>query len=288
MAARTLTQIYDEMIAEKNTFANLQVLQPNADSFQTFLQSLTSRSKVAVWRLIFYIVALAIWTHEKLLDVQSAEVEQRALDTVPMTVRWYRDKALEFQPGDQLTWDGKKYVYSPVDITNRLVVYAAAIESNLQVILKVAKVTSGVPDALSATELVQFEQYMELQQPAGVNLSIISQASDEVDMTIQIFYDPLLINSSGQLISDPTQYPAEDAIEAYLADLGTTNFNGKLRVIDLVDKIQVATGVSNVIVTAVDVTSPAAFDVMAATGREYQSVAGHMIAGTLTMTYTSI
>jgi len=287
MAARTLKVIYDEMIAEKNTFSYLNELQPNVDSYQTFLQSLTSKSKVAVWRLIIYLTALAIWTHEKLLDVQTKEIEQRAADSIPGVVRWYRDISLLWQDGDSLVWDGKKYVYSPININNRLVAYAAAFESNNQVIVKVAKDSSGVPAALSANEKARFEAYLNLVKYAGTDTYVISQAADSVNITCEVFYDPLVLDSTGLLIEDGTTLPIEESFNQYVYDLGTVNFNGKFRVIDLVDALQRASGFKNVTFSAINVTSPSAYDVLAATGNQYQSIAGHMTIGTLTITYTS-
>jgi hypothetical protein len=288
MAARTLKVIYDEIIAEKNTFSYLSGLQPNVESYQTFLQSLTSQSKVAVWRLMCYLVALAIWTHEKLIDVQTKEIEQRAEDSIPGVVRWYRDVSLLWQDGDPLLWDGKKYIYSPVNINNRLVEYAAAFESNTQVIVKVAKNNgSDVPAALSAAEKSRFEAYLNLVKYAGTNTTVISQAADSVNITCTIFYDPLVLDSTGTLIEDGATKPVEDAIDEYVYSLGAVNFNGKFRVIDLVDAMQDASGFKNVTFSAINVTTPAAINILAATGQTYQSVAGHMTIGTLTVTYTA-
>jgi hypothetical protein len=288
MAARTLKTIYDEMIAEKQTFSYLNELQPNIDSYQTLLQSLTSKSRVAVWRLIIYLTALAIWTHEKLMDVQTKEIEQRAADVIPGVVRWYRDVSLLWQDGDALIWDGKKYVYSPININNRLVEYAASLEVNNQVIVKVAKDNgSGVPAALSAAEKARFETYLNLVKYAGVNTTVISDPADSVNITAVIFYDPLVIDSNGLLIEDGVTYPIEDAINDYVYSLGATNFNGKFRIIDLVDKLQAARGFKNVQFNAIATTSPAVADILATAGGTYQSVAGHMAVGTLTLTYTA-
>jgi len=288
MAARTLKTIYDEIITEKNTFSYLSDLQPNVESYQTFLQSLTSQSKVAVWRLMCYLTALAIWTHEKLIDVQTKEVEQRALDVVPGSTRWYRDISLLWQDGDPFIWDGKKYVYSPVNINNRLVEYAAAFESNNQVIVKVAKNNgSDVPAALSVAEKARFEAYLNLAKYAGTNTDVISQTADTVNITATIFYNPLVLDSSGILIEDGVSTPIEDAINNYIYDLGTVNFNGKFRIIDLVDALQDAEGFVNVTFTTVGAVLPAVVNILTATGQEYQSVAGHMAINTLTLTYTS-
>ena len=71
MAARTLNEIYAEIINEKQNYTELNALQPNINSLQTLLAELQTTSKVGIWRLWAYITALAIWTHEKLIDVQT-------------------------------------------------------------------------------------------------------------------------------------------------------------------------------------------------------------------------
>lgn len=289
MAARTLNTIYNQMIAEKNTFSYLDELQPNADSLQTFLQSLSSKSKVAVWRLIFYVTALAIWTHEKLLDILSKEIEQRAIDVIPGTTQWYRQIALEFQDGDGLFWTGKKYIYSPVVPANRLIIYAAALEINNQVIIKVAKDNSGIPGPLTTDEKARFVDYLNLRKYAGTNTDVFSLAADTVNITASIVYDPLILDSSGILISDGVSTPILDALNAYFYDLGTSNFNGKLRVIDMIDALQKVPGFVTIAISSFQSVTPGPpVNILAQPGQQYQSVAGHIIIDTATLTYITI
>lgn len=49
--ARTLTEIYDSMNAEKQNMASLTDLAPAVNDTQTLLTDLNSPSKVAHWRL---------------------------------------------------------------------------------------------------------------------------------------------------------------------------------------------------------------------------------------------
>lgn len=290
MAARSLNEIYAEIINEKQTYAVLNSLQPNINSLQSLLAQLQTTSKVGVWRLWAYITALAIWTHEKLIDVQTAELEQRAIDIIPGTLRWYRDIATEWQQGDELVWNGvlKRYEYQPLNEANRVVQFAAAIEANNQVTLKVAKLSGVTAAALSAAELAQFTQYMNIRRYAGTNVAIISANSDTVNITGTVFYDPLVLDSNGALVSDNTVYPVNDAIDLFLRDLGTVNFNGKLRAIDLVDAIQAAQGVVNFTLSALQATYGVLpyTNVLALTGQEYQSNAGHLATNVLTLTFT--
>ena len=67
--ARQISEIYNELVLEKQNFTQLNALQPNIDSSQTLLNDLNTSSKVAVWRLIFFVVAVGIWSLENIFDI---------------------------------------------------------------------------------------------------------------------------------------------------------------------------------------------------------------------------
>ena len=73
--ARTILEILDDIITEKETHAELDNLQPKPDNSQTFLDDLTTTSKVAIWRLWAFTTAVAIFAHEKIFDSHKLEVE---------------------------------------------------------------------------------------------------------------------------------------------------------------------------------------------------------------------
>ena len=128
---------------------------------------------------------------------------------------------------------------------------------------------------LSAAELAQFTQYMNIRRYAGTNVAIISANADTVNITGTVFYDPLVLDSNGALVSDNTVFPVNDAIDLFLRDLGTVNFNGKLRAIDLVDAIQVTQGVVNFTLSALQATYGVLpyTNVLALTGQERPATA---------------
>lgn len=47
--ARNIQQIYDSIIAEKNTFSTLSGLVPANDSYTSLLADINAASKVAIW-----------------------------------------------------------------------------------------------------------------------------------------------------------------------------------------------------------------------------------------------
>ena len=77
---------------------------------------------------------------------------------------------------------------------------------------------------------------------AGVNIACISRDPDLLKVYFHVYVDPLVINSSGQLISNTAIKPVEDAINDYCKGLP---FNGIFSITELTDKIQSATGVIN-------------------------------------------
>jgi len=244
--AQPITEIYNALIAEKNLNTALNGLQPNIDSSQTLLNDLTSASKVAVWRLILFIVAVGLWTQQKLWDVFKVELQAIVNTAVPGTARWYQGQAFLFQLGYALTWLNNKYQYtdttSPAAIASQIVKRAAAVEVPGELKIKVAKLVAGVVTKLTAAELVSFDAYMQQINFAGVNLSTESFDPDILHLKYTCYYDPLVISPDGSLISDPAVFPAEDAVNGFISDLP---FNGRFRLVKLTDAVEAAQGIND-------------------------------------------
>lgn len=287
--ARSLTQIYDAIITEKQSLSSLDDLQPSIESSQLLLTELTTTSNVGNWRVFLWLIAFAIWCHEVLWDVQSAEVVERAEEIIPGTLRWYVNQALAFQYGYELEWDGDKYVYADTTsqdaIDSRIITQAAAIESNGEVIIKIAAGEIGALAPLATVQSTAFSAYMDDVGFAGIPIDIINEAADDLKLALTIYYDPLLIelDSStpvrGMLITDNSIYPVEDAITDFIQAIP---FNSVFRLIDLVDAIQAATGVINVIVNNADARygAIAYTDIVSETNQSYTARAGYLAMAT--------
>ncbi len=240
--ARTIQEIYDVMIAEKQTMAELNALQPNIDSSQTLLTDLTSASRVAIWRLLFFVVAVAIWTNEKLFDELKAWIEVRLSEQRIGNLKWYQKKALEFQYGDALVIINDSYQYTSINPSNQIVKLASVNEVGGQVLVKVANLSSGTPVPLSVPELQAFQNYLNKIKVAGVLVNALSRNADSLKIHYKIYYDPLVLTPTGELISNPGTFPVEDAINNYCKGL---DFDGVFVTTLLTDKIQKAIGVIN-------------------------------------------
>ena len=284
--ARTISTIYNSMIAEKETFSNLSSLLPTGETnpAQSLLTQLTSTSKVAIWRLIFFVCAVAIWIHENLWDNFLLDITNIANSAIPGTAQWYIKTVKAFQFGDQLIWDGDKFTYAVIDETKLVVDQCAIVLSTGVLYIKVAKLNSGILEPLSTSEETALKNYIEKIKFAGTQVSVINDTADLLQLAYTIYYDPLVIyyNSddsgdalNGSLISDPSVFPVNDAIINYIQIL---DFNGIFQVSSLTDAIQAATGVKNVVANTVEAKYGmiAYADILAIESQTYQSNAGYL------------
>jgi hypothetical protein len=270
--ARTIQEIYDSIIAEKETRAELLNLQPAPDTSQTFLDDLTSTSKVAIWRLLFYTVAFAIWVHEKLFDEHTAAVNALAADLITGTARWYQLEMFKFQFGDTLLFIDGKFQYAIEDLNAQIIKRSAVQVNGTQVIIKVAKLDiTDNPIPLSIAELTAFTEYVNQIKFAGTNTLIVSNDADLLKIEYQVFYDPLVMDASGGLLSDPLVKPVEDAINNYISNLP---FDGNLVLTNLTDAVQAAEGVVDPVIGVAEARVGALpFQTIV---NKYNAVAGYM------------
>lgn len=239
---RTLNEIYDAIALEKSEQTALSALEPDIDTAQTLLADLTTPSRVARWRLMCWIVAFAIWAHERLWDAFRAEVEQLAAGSHIGTLRWYVEKARAYQHGHELVIVNNVPGYAEADPGSRIVARAAGKEEGGFVLLKLAKESSGDLVPLSAPELDAFRDYIDEIKMAGALVNVMSANADLLRVYAVVYYDPLVMAANGSLILEPTVFPVEDAVNTYLASLP---FDGRVVLNELVDAMQAAVGVTN-------------------------------------------
>ena len=103
---------------------------------------------------------------------------------------------------------------------------------------------------MSTAEKTSFEAYLDDLKPAGTDTLVVSNDADTLRLQLEIEYDPLVIAldtstpQRGQKILD-SSYPVEEAVTTYIQSIP---FDSDFRIIDLVDAIQSADGVKNVVV----------------------------------------
>ena len=226
-------------IQEIQTF----ILQAKAQ--EPALNELNSTSKVAIWRLWVYIIAVAIWSLEKLFDQHRADIDKRLAELKPHTARWYRSKALAFQYGFDLLPNSDKFNnvgHTEEQIeASKIVKYSAVIESKNEgrLIVKIATEQGEQLQPITDAQKQAFEADLSEIKDAGVRLSVVNYQPDILHLQMKIVYDPLVLDSNGQSILHATK-PVEEAIKSYLKRLP---FNGELVLAHLIDALQQAEGV---------------------------------------------
>ena len=284
--AREISEIYNEMIDEKNNYTVLSELQPSIDSSQDLLNNLTSTSKVAIWRLIFFIASLAIWVHEKLFDTHKAQVDE-LLDTQRVgTLPWYVAQSKSFQYGDSLTYNDNTYQfeYSLLDEEKKIISHAAAIETDGKIILKVVKAGSTSLEPLSAVQKAAFDEYIKQIKFAGTIVHVISENADDMNLSLNIVYDPLVLLSDGESIDSPGNYPVQLAVESYVQSLP---FNGVFTVNELISYLKSIPGVVDAICKEAEARFGAVdyVDILSTDKESYQSYSGYISINNLGLTF---
>jgi hypothetical protein len=232
--ARTITQIHSEL--KSNFIANSSIeAKYGLDPLQTFDQQF---SKVSIENLFLYIVALSIHVLEQIFDNHKSDVTTALANQRPHRLQWYVEKAKAFQFGDALVQDADYYAVE--DEEAQIISHASAEEVAGRLFVKVAKLVDDVLAPLSATELNSFETYMERVKDAGVSITYISDVGDDLRLVMDIWYNPLVVDENGALLSDSSVKPAEDAINDFIVNLP---FNGEFIVTELVDALQKAEGI---------------------------------------------
>jgi len=215
----------------------------DAKAADSNLNGLTSNSKVAIWRLWVYIVAVCINIFEQLMDAYKIEIEAIADTAIPGTPQWVKDRTLRFQydatvPQVLEINSDLTLSYEVEDDTKRIVTRCSVTQGiSKAVSIKVAKATSitdDTPIALTTPEYNSLVGYWNLIGFAGLTYNIINKSSDKIGVTGTIYY-------KGQY-SSTIQQDVENAIKNYLAEIP---FDGKVRISKIEDAIQAVTGVND-------------------------------------------
>ena len=250
-----------------------------------FEDTFSAVSLESVW---FSIVASAIYVLETLFDLFRADVDKKISGAVVASIPWYHKIALEFQYGDSLVFDEatQGFVYPVVDTTKQLVKFAACRDMGGGVYVLVSGAdSSGDPVALSSDVLSAFESYLRERKPAGVILSVNSLNPDLVRSVMTVQYDPQVLTPDGELITDPSVKPVEDAVNSYLKGIV---YGGVLNKTKLVDAVQGARGVIDVVLTSVSVKPANGSSYEVVTGNNYRSVGGSFKSNNLTSGITYV
>ena len=248
--ARTINEIYNELIAAKESQPDLTTLTPLSETADDLKSDLTSNSTVAIWRLWLWIVAVGSHTVELLIDKHRSEVEIFVANKEWGTLGFLRQKALDYQHGHSLVWNGSQFVYTTIAPTTQIIERAAVVVSGQQVQFKVAKLTvAGLPEKLTAGEIASFSSYIDGLVYAGTQFAVISDDPDDVKLDLEIVFDPLVLANDGSLVTNAAEFPVIDTINDFISNLP---FNGVMNLTALIDSLQAIDGVVDPVLNSAD------------------------------------
>lgn len=245
--ARTVEEIYNQIITAKESESDLDGLTPLPDTYQNLLTDIDSSSKVSKWRRWARITAYCQWALEKLFDLHKKEVDDTIANLIPLSIPWYRDQMFSWQYGDALAYLNGKYKYTTIDASKQIVKRASVTESGNTVLIKVAKLNGTDPEKLSTAEFNGLQSYLKKIRGGGARTLLRSEDADLLKLSMEIHYNAALINSDGENILSGDKV-VEDAITAFIKELP---FDGVFRKIKLIDAIQAVEGVIDVKVTTI-------------------------------------
>lgn len=196
-------------------------------------------SKVSVLSVVFYIVACAMWTLERLFESYRMEVDTHIEAILPHRPKWYRDRVLLFMKDRALIPDTDRYdtaEMTEAEIEQARVVKHAVADENRDASLltiKVAGERDGLRAPLDDQTAEQLRAYIARIKDAGVRTALVNTAADRFDCEADIWFDPMLLASD-------VESACRAAIRGYVENLP---FNGEYTNMALVDALQAVEGV---------------------------------------------
>lgn len=232
-------EIQQQIIDAKAQAPSLNALEVLTTSEQS-LNNANSNSKVAIWRLVVWVVAFAIWLHEKI-------VEKNAANSRPQNSPNYRQMVLNYIDGVPLIHDGSQFVFDTTGVTDiedrKIIKRCAILENNRGIVVKIATEIGGVLMPVNNDQAVRIMKYIDQQTQPGVPVRLINEPADNLKVNLKVYVDANVIDleTGKQLNVSGDVYPVNDAINAYLSEL---EFNGAFVASFFTEKIRQYPGIT--------------------------------------------
>lgn len=228
--ARTINEIYKEIIAEKDKRLELSDIQ--------------SDSKVSIFNGIAWTVAAAIYSFETIMDVFTVDMNNALQERINGTPSYYVNSLLKYQHGDKLKIrdDGLGFGYEKVDESKRIVTQASYQEdSNEQsldtkLILKVATGTNGKLSPLTSDQLMMVTSYVNQIKFAGTTIEVVSRKGDIIIPRLTVYHD-------GALPEETMRSKIDEALNSFIME---TKFNSAIYVSNIVNCLMAVEHVTDV------------------------------------------
>lgn len=211
---------------------------------------------VSLEAILIYIVSVAIWSLERIMDGVREEINTRVETGILCSIPWYHALCLNFQLGHALEFNESTFRFEyPMEApAARIIKFAAVRQLEVEGVTKLRLyVSKAGKEPLTASERQAFTRYVREAGAAGTHFEIVSEAPSPLGFGLQVSYDPLVLDTEGVRL-DGGGKPVEEAISGYL---DTIKYGGVFNRTKLVDAIQKADGVTDVILTEVRIGAEA-------------------------------
>ena len=240
---RSLNEIQDSMLVTQSNIPSLNALEVLTDNEKSTLPNLIAASKVALWRIRMFIMAVGIWSLEQLFDIHKSEIDQTIIDNKGGGVDWYIGIVKEFQFGFSLNNFGE-YDNDGVEesalISSKIIKHVSIINVAGTLKIKVAKEdATGNLIKLTGTEVTALILYMKRKGYAGDVLEIISRDADELKLTVDLYFNSQVLAPDGSRLDGTDDTPIQDKIQHFTRQL---EFNGELILSRLEDFMELVDG----------------------------------------------
>ncbi|MDR2147712.1 MAG: hypothetical protein LBE91_14760 [Tannerella sp.] len=203
-------------------------------------------STVSIENILFTNVATGIFVLQEMFERHKLDIGELLKVQRAGSAEWYAWKALQFRLGQPLIPGSDQYDdtgLTPAQIAAmQIVKQASATEAQDRSVLyiKIAKETNGELTPLDSGEEQAFTDYMHQVSFAGVRYFVINQPADDMNLTMDIYYDPQVLDSHGRRLDGTNDAPVPETIRGFLKSLP---FNGEYSNQALVDALQRTPGV---------------------------------------------
>lgn len=232
--SRTIKQIYEEVITERNK--------------RLELSEFASDSKLSILNGITWTFAAVVFSFESILDVFAIDISNIINNRINGTPTYYINALLQYQKGDELMVrdDGLAFGYANVDETKQIVTQASYMESSSDVnldnklILKVATGEKGKLQSIPQEELMMIQAYINKIKFAGTRIEIASQEGDVLIPRVSVYHD-------GAVLESEMYDNIEEKLNEYMMNI---KFDSTIYVSDIIAAIRSAEHVTDVYIDA--------------------------------------
>ncbi len=186
--ARPISQIYQQLLAQKNAQANLSTLN--------------SKSQVSIWNLWLWISAAGQSIFEQLSDQFQTKLDTIVANAPVFSAAWYQQQLFNFQydvatPQVVSVLPDYSLGYTAVNVTKRIITQAAVETTNNRTLnIKVAIGNplgpldgQNVPNNPPGPQYQALQSYLTAVGIPGTQFNIISVDPDQVFCECALYYD---------------------------------------------------------------------------------------------------